>query len=185
MSVVIVIVIVMSVVIVMACAVAVRRRDRRALGERHCRADDGFTALLENPALARLQRAAAQREAGRRADDRMALPVVAESDRRGVGDSGRSRRFGQHAAIEQRDGLRPQVNGAQHQLRRAAGRADQEVEIVGRARAALAQGALLRNHRDSGRERQRNEKDGRERQETAAAQVGENDRQGIHPGNLD
>ena len=158
----------------------VLRMKGRAEGKRHRGADDRLAAPLENPSFAQGLRAAPQNEIGAGADDGMSLPVVAKSQRRRVGKARRLREVGQYAAIGKRDGLRLQIHRAQDQLGGTTGRADHKIEVVSGPRAALTQGAFLRDNGDAAGQSQRDQRQDHQRQQTIAPPVGENERERVH-----
>ena len=144
-------------------------------------ADDGLIDGGEGTAVGE---AAAQvfYESADGADDRIALDVVAEADGGSDGGTRVVEDAGRNVRRQQLDGGGIEIDHRQQHVRRAARSGDDEVEAVGGAGTALAQGTFLGADGDAERDRQRHHANKENGGEGIAAEVGPDDRQRVHAG---
>ena len=159
---------------------AMRRRDGIAHPVEDIGAEHGLALRCEEAPLAGLDPVPAAGEGGGRADDRIAAADVAEGDRCDLRDTLVLEQGVEQAAVDQRQGVGLDIDCRHQELRLAAGRADDQVEIIGGRGRAAAQRPFLRSDGDAGRDGQRDQQDDRRCGPAQRAQIGQHHGEGIH-----
>ena len=160
--------------------VRVRRDERLAERERHIGADHCFAFPFEDAALGRLEPAPAGDEVRRRADDRIAARDIAEGDRRGGLRARIACKRRKDRAIDQGERLGLEIHGGEDELRLAARRADQQVEVGRRLRRRVPQAAFLRAQRHPDRHGDRHQHRRDPGDPAERAKISQDDGPGIH-----
>jgi hypothetical protein len=110
----------------------------------------------------------------------MAAGDVTKCERRHSGDARIAGELIDQPPVDQRQRFRLQIDRRHHELRLAAGRADQQVEIIGGLRRGLPQRPLLCAYGDTDRHCQRDQRHDRSRRPAQRPQIGDDHRQRVH-----